>query len=315
MVARFAAYRWHVDGAEARWHHLAASPPQDRRYSVDELWKTRSEAYDALEAAGVRGGAVVAHPYRTNERGNTLYEIATTNGEVEENTGRWKFLRELSDDWDELADYVEASPHYHALGAAPDVDGEAVPGDWIVKRIQTAKAFHHIKDTEAYRDMIAPAYYVLTHAADQPGRQTTTYFGDVHPNTFDPEEELTASAWYQIQKEAEKAVKEYPEEGGEGSGVGAEECPREDCEAKVHDVVHLPELLENDDWTGRIRAQSHGRAKLNRLRGVILWWEGRCDTPPPSARDNESRFLAWLEEIGAKHVPNPSQVSLATAVM
>ena len=313
MVAQFAAYRWHVEGAEARWHHLAASPPQDRRYSLRELWETRSDAYDALEAAGVRGGAVVVHPYRTNDRGNNLYETAKTEGDVEEDTGRWKFLRETADDWDELARYVKASPHYHALGAAPDVDGEAVPGDWIVKRLQTAKAFHHIRDTEAYRDMVAPAYYVLTHAADQPGRQTTTYFGAVH--SFNPEEELTASEWHVIQREAEKAVKEYPEEDGDGSGPAAEECPREECEALVHDVMHLPELLEDDDWVSGIRSGVGGRARYNRLMGVLLWWEGRCDNPPPAARDDEARFREWLEEIGAKHVPDPSQVSLSTAVM
>lgn len=313
MVAQFAAYRWAVDGAEARWHHLVASPPQDRRYSLRELWETRSDAYDALEAAGVRGGAVVVHPYRTNERGNNLYETAQAEGELEEDTGRWKFLRETADDWDELTRYIEASPHYHAFGAAPDVDSEAVPGDWIVERLQTAKGFYHIRDTEAYEDMVAPAYYVLTHAADQPGRQTTTYFGAVH--SFNPEEELTASEWHVIQKQAEKAVKEYPEEDGEGSGPAAEECPVDGCEALVHDVMHLPELLEDDDWVASVRSEIGGRARYNRLMGVLLWWEGRCDTPPPSARNNKKRMREWLEEIGVKHVPDPSQVSLSTAVM
>jgi len=312
MVAQFAAYRWHVDGAEARWHHLVASPPQDRRYSLRELWETRSDAYDALESAGVRGGAVVVHPYRTNERADNLYSTAKEEGDVEEGTGRWKFLRDVADDWDELTGYVEAEPHYHALGAAPDVDGEGLD-DWIVKRIQTAKPFYHIRDTEAYRDMAAPAYYVLTHAADQEGRNTTTYFGDVH--SFNPEEELTAAEWSRIQMEAEKAVKEYPEEEGGGCGPAAEECPREDCTAAVYDVMHLPDLLEDDDWVASVRSQIGGRARYNRLMGVLLWWEGRCDTPPPAARDNEGRFREWLEEIGETHVPEPSQVSLSTAVM
>ncbi|MFC7078291.1 hypothetical protein, partial [Haloarcula halophila] len=73
-VARLAAYRHAVDGAEKRLSHIVASPPQDRRYSKRAMWETRSEAYEVLKDAGVRGGMAVTHPYRTNERGDTLFE-------------------------------------------------------------------------------------------------------------------------------------------------------------------------------------------------------------------------------------------------
>ena len=67
--------------------------------------------------------------------------------------------------------------------------------------------------------------------------QAITYFGDLAPASFDPEEELTAAAWDRIQREAEKAVKEHPDE--EGRQVGPEECPRDGCVAAVHDIAHL----------------------------------------------------------------------------
>ncbi|MFB6294832.1 MAG: hypothetical protein ABEI97_03665 [Candidatus Nanohaloarchaea archaeon] len=97
IVARLAAYRHAVDGAEKPASHVMASPPQDRRYSAQEMWDTRSEAYDALRAAGVNGGPVVTHPYRTNERGNALYSTAQESGQVEEDTGRWAFLRDVAE--------------------------------------------------------------------------------------------------------------------------------------------------------------------------------------------------------------------------
>jgi hypothetical protein len=319
MVARFAAYRHAVDGAEKRWHHGVASPPQDRRYSVRELWETRREAYDALEAAGFRGGATVTHPYRTSERGDTLFEVAVQEGEVEEDTGRWAFLRDLADDWDEMNRYIEAAPHYHVLGPGEDIDGEAAPDDWLVKRIQTAKPFY-FRDTEAYRDMVAPAYYVLTHGADQEGKHTTTYFGELHPASFDPEEELTAAVWSRIQMEAEKAVKEEPV-AGEGAEAkterhaGPEECPVDGCEACVLDVMHLAEYMEDEEWVEAVMGHRDGRARYHRLMGVLLWWEGRCDSPPPGASTSEHRFREWLEDRGSVLTPEVRQVSLQTAIM
>jgi hypothetical protein len=316
MVARLAAYRHAVDGAEKRLSHVVASPPQDRRYSTREMWETRRDAYDALEAAGVRGGAVVTHPYRTNERGDTLFETARDAGEVEDDTGRWAFLRETADDWEELAGYIEPSPHYHALAAGPDIDGEAAPGDWLVKRIRSVKPFVHVRDTEAYRAMVAPAYYILTHAADQQGRQTTTYFGDVHPASFDPEEELTAAVWSRIQMEAEKAVKERPSDEDEGGvGGGPEECPHEKCAADVLDVMYLPDFLDDEEWVTSIRANRDGQARYKRLMGVLLWYEGRCDTPPPGAVTSKPALREWLEESGGVHIVEPRQVTIETAVM
>jgi len=315
MVARMAAYRHAVEGAEKRVSHVVASPPQDRRYSVRELWETRSESYEALEAAGVRGGPVVAHPYRTNERANSLYETAVEAGEIDEDYGRWRFLRESADGWNDLTRYIEAAPHYHVpIAPAKDVSPEGT-GDWVVKRIRTMQAFV-IHDTEAYRDMVASAYYVLTHGAVQQGKQTTTWFGDVHPGSFNPEEELTAAAWSRIQIEAEKAVKETPEEAEEGGGSGGpEECPQEECEAAVVDLMYLPEYLDDEEWVESVRAGTGGRERIARLRGALAWWENRADRPPPSVMSSEERMRNWLEDRGTVFMPEVRQVTIQTAVM
>lgn len=313
MVARLAAFRYAAEGAGKRLSHVVASPPQDRRYSAREVWETRSEAYEAMEAAGVRGGATVTHSYRTNDRGDALFATAVEQGDVDEGTGRWRFLRDLADgDWDELARYIEAAPHYHALAAAEDVDGEAAPDGWVVKRIDSVKPFHY-RDTEAYRDMAARAYYVLTHGTVQQGRQTTTYFGDVHPAAFNPEEELTAAVWSRIQMEAEKAVKENPSEEGDGSGHAGEECPCEECEAPVIDLMYLPEYLDDDEWVTEILAHRDGRKRWLQLQGMLMWRQGRTDRPPPSVQSSEERLLNWLEVQGGVMTPEPRQASL-TAV-
>jgi len=323
MVAQLAAYRYAQPmGTEKRLCHVVASPPQDRRYSARSMWETRSETYDVLEAAGVRGGATVTHPFRTNDRGDELYQTAKEKGDLDDGTGKWRFLRETTDGFEGLSRYIEAEPHYHTLAAVEDVQSENAPEGWIVERIRTFDSFHP-RDEKAYRDMAATVYYTLTHGANQEGRSTTTYFGEVH--SFTPSEELTAAMWDRIQMEAEKAVKEVePEEPKEGEAVsaGPEECPHDECEATVHDVYYLSEFLDDEDWVESVRERYNGPKRLARLRGVMLLWTGSGDRPPPSVRGDEEMMEEWLARAGSGLRPGQSsrseptkQVGLQTAVM
>jgi hypothetical protein len=317
MVARLAAYREARDGWEKRMVHAAASPPPERRYSRRGLWETRSEAYEAMKAAGARGGAVVTHPYRTTEEANRLFESADTP----EGMGKWRFIRELvgdldGDEWQNIQQYVEPSPHYHGLVAAEDLDGSRAPEGWVVENIRSFDPFQY-DDPESYQDMVATAYYVLTHGGVQDGRSTTTYFGEVHPNAFDPAEELTVSKWRRIQHEAERAVKGVEEIGEETDGVGTAgpaECPRDDCEAVVRELEQLPAYLNDEEFLSHIRTLKEGRARLARLRGTVAYWEERTDRPPPSARRSKARYLEWLQERGEVFRPEPNQTRLS-AVM
>jgi hypothetical protein len=315
LVARLAAFREAREGLEKRGVHAVASPPQDRRYSVEQLWKTRREAYEAFEAAGVRGGAVATHPYRTTEELDRVFREADT----EEGMGKWRFLRELADDlddggdeWGEVKRYIVAEPHYHGLGPATDVDGSDAPEGWVVENIRSFDRFHY-NDLESYEDMVATAYYVLTHGAVQDGRSTTTYFGELHPSKFDPEEELTLTQWRRIQEMAERAVKGYEDPEEEGDGSGERECPREGCEGRVVEMVNVPDLLADEDWRAKVRTQRDGRKLLRQVRGVVAYWESRTDRPPPSVVTSEARFLEWLERRGRSLTPEPEQSRLSTA--
>ena len=321
LVERLAAYRESRDGWEKRMCHVVASPPPRARWGVRDLWERRSDAYEALEAAGVRGGAAITHPYRTTLEGDRLYkQYAKKAGDGA--MPKWRFFRELAsdlpgDDWEELQPHIEASPHYHTLAAVEDVNGENAPDDWVVENLGSFDRFSY-EVSESYEDMARAAYYVLTHGAVQEGKATTTYFGEIHPNAFDPEEELTAAKWSRIQMEAEKAVKgeaEEIEEDDEATAHGPEECPRDGCEACVVDVYHLPEYMEDDEFVSRVLSKRDGRKRLNRLRGLFAWWDTRTDRPPPGALTNERRLLHWLEDQGETFTPEPKQIGLTEAVM
>lgn len=316
QVARWAAYRHAVEGAQKRVSHVVASPPQNRRYSLDRLWSTRSESYEALEAAGVRGGSVVTHPYRTNDRGDRLYAAAVDAGAIEEDYGKWRFLRESTDGWEELSEYVEASPHYHALAAAEDVDTEAAPDGWVVHRIGTFPVFH-IDDLESYKAMGRAVYYLLTHGAVQSAgtnRATTTYFGEVHPNSFNPEEELSDCEWRRIQEMAEEAVRGWKDDEGEGIGAGPDECPCDGCSSPVVPIEELASYLNDEEWVRALRRQDEGYKRWLQLRGLQHWVDGG-DRPPPSGNLDRDDLLGWLEQQGRRIAgprPEPRQTGLGS---
>ena len=299
MVARLAAYRHAQEGAGKRAGHVVASPPQDRRYSKERLYGTRSDAYDAFEAAGVPGGAVVTHPYRQNDRGQTLWETAQDAGEVPEGMGLWRFLREVSEGWEDLKRYIEPSPHYHAVAPLDDVDGDRAPDGWVVERIRTFEPFY-IRKEESYEDMVSTAYYILTHGAAPHGRgenrATLTYFGALHPACFDPEEELTQTEWKRIQMMAERVVKE--ENAGSEGEETEETCSRSGCEAEVVDLFGLRDRLNEETFKDRVYSHRDGHSRWLRLRGLLAWTDGMVDNPPPGTASSEKRLLEWLEMKG-----------------
>jgi hypothetical protein len=291
-LRRLAAYRHAQDDPwDKRLVHVVASPPQNRRYSVREFWSTRSDSYDALEAAGIRGGVNVAHPYRTSDVGNELYQTAVAHGDIDADYGRWRFLREISEEWSELKQYIEASPHYHALAPAQDVSGDQAPGDWVVDNLGSLSRFE-IDEPEGYYDMAGRLGYILSHSSDQDGKMTTTYFGEVHPAAFSPEEELTDEELATIDEMVAEVV------GLDDSGKGPEECPHPDCQCRVLPLCKLSDRLDDDDWVSGVRDHTNGGKRLAILRGTRAYTEGLCDTPPPTARCDPEQLKAWLKKQG-----------------
>lgn len=290
-LRRLAAYRQVQDGWGRRLVHVVASPPQGRRYSVREFWETRSDAYDAFEAAGVRGGVCVAHAWRTSDAGDELYRAAVEHGDIDVDYGRWRFLREVSEGWDDLLRYIEAAPHYHAIAPSEDVRGDHAPEGWVVDNMGSLSRFE-IDDLGCYEEMAQRLGYILSHGAEQLDKMMTTYFGEVHPAAFDPAEELTDEELAKIDEMVEAAV-------GLDEGHGPEECPHEGCECRVMDLIHLDELLDDDEWVQSVRDHTDGGERLAILRGTQAYIKGLTDRPPPSAQSDPEGLRRWLKRQGA----------------
>ena len=317
LVARLAAYRQaQPDGPRRRLLHVVTSPDRSRRWTAEAFWDARSASYDAVKAVDGRGGVTVPHAYRTSDAGDWLFEEAVERGDWERDAGKWSLLRDAADDWGEMLEYVEEAPHYHHLVAAQDFDTDAIPSGQVVKNIRSLDAFH-LRDMTAYRDMAATAMYLLSHAAFEPagldggGRNTVTYFGDVHPNGFDPAEELTAAEWDTVQRMAERAVRTDPSEDVAGDGLDEPDrrsCTVDGCDGEIVDIGELRDWLRDAAWLNSI-----GEKQATILEGAIGWLEEQGDRPPPST--NRESIRRWLYQRGDKrqYRPRSRQASFKTA--
>ena len=287
-VARLAAYREaQSHGWDRRMVHVVASPEVTGEVTERRLWRWRSEAQQIARDAGLRGGLMVVHPYRTTDELDQLYGQAVAGG-LPGDYGKWRFARDLAaGDWKTQQRYISAAPHYHIIGPARDVDGGAVAGldGWVVKMIRSLPR-HQLRDPEAYEALAGVTWYLRSHAAHQPGRHSVSYFGAVHPATFDPQEALTASQWDQVCQMANHAV-EPP---------GADEealCGADDCEAPVFDMYELTARMAQIDWFNPL----DGTIK-NQLIGLKLWYIDGMAVPPPHTTTDKEALLSWLERKG-----------------
>ncbi len=307
IVARLAAYRQaQPDGSRRRLLHVVTSPDRSVYWSAEAFWDARSASYEAVRAVGGRGGVTVPHAYRTSDEGDWLFEEAVERGDWDREAGKWSLLRDAADDWDEMLAYVEEAPHFHHLVAAEDFDTEAIPSGHVVKNIRSLDAFH-LRDMTGYRDMAATAMYLLSHGAFEPsgvaggGRNTVTYFGDVHPNAFDPEAELTAAERDTIERMASRAVRTDPSVDVEAEVAEEPErrsCRVDGCDGKIVDIGELRDWLRDPTWLDLI-----GEKQATILEGALGWIEEQGDRPPPSV-DQES-IVRWLYQRGEERQFRP----------
>ena len=303
-VERLAAFREAAEGWGKRLLHLVASPTEDR-VSTERFWSLRSDAQDVVQAAGARGGYCIAHPYRTSDAADELFRTAVQEGTLDEDTGRWTFLRRLAGgDWSRWEGLVEAGPHYHFLAACEDFDPEAVPDGWVVKNVRSFSRFER-QDRESYEDMARATWYLRTHGAAEEFRQTATWFGEMHPASFDPGEELTATAWDRIQREAAEAVGVPIEEMRDRDGDGERTCEIEDCEAVLHDIEDLQTFIADASWMRSIPPK-----RRHRIRAVEIWVFEETVIPPPAVRSSEERTREWLLETGRQYLSQSKQTGL-----
>jgi hypothetical protein len=234
-----------------------------------------------------------------------LFETAVEEGDWEREWGRWSFLRDLAGgEWEEWERLVEAGPHYHFVGPCRDFDPEAVPEGWVVKNVRSFSRFEK-RDMEAYEDMARAVYYLRTHGAVQDERHTVRWFGEVHPNAFDPAEELGAAEWHFIQERAGESVGLPPEETGDEESEPR--CDREGCEGVVHPIEELSVALSNAEWVRSIPPK-----RRHRLRAVTLWVFEESVKPPPAVRVSEAKVREWLLETGRMYFNTSRQSNLGT---
>jgi hypothetical protein len=304
-VARLAAFRESAEGWGKRLLHVVASPDVDR-VSTDRFWKLMSEAQDVVREAGVRGGLEVAHPYRSSQEGDMRFETVVEQGEWERDWGRWSFFRDFAGgDWEQWESLIEPGPHYHFIGACRDFDPEAIPDGWVVKNVRSFSRFEK-RDLEAYQDMARAVYYLRTHGAVQQGRHTVRWFGALHPNTFDPAEELGATEWHFIQERAGEVVGESPAKPEDGEKE-EERCEVDGCEAVIHPIEELWTYTANAEWMRSVPPK-----RRHRLRAVTLWVFEESVKPPPEVRASEAKVREWLLEIGGLYFNTSRQSNLGT---
>jgi hypothetical protein len=189
--------------------------------------------------------------------------------------------------------------------ACEDFDPEAVPDGWVVKNVRSFSRFER-QDRESYEDMARAAWYLRTHGAAEEFRQTATWFGEMHPASFDPGEELTAVAWDRIQREAAEAVGVPIEEMRDGEGGDGERtCEVEDCEAVLHDIEDLQTFTADASWMRSIPPK-----RRHRIRAVEIWVFEETVIPPPAVRSSEERTREWLLETGRQYLSQSKQTGL-----
>jgi hypothetical protein len=295
--------------------HITTNPEQGKRWTTRRFWDMRSDSYKKVEKAGGLGGATVPHAYRVSDWGQEVWTQATENGDVPEDYGKWRLLRESSETWEEM---VEVAPHTHHLAAVEDLDGETVEEieagtGWVVHNIRSLAPFYldaeevppavvEESDQDAeeiarrgYEDMARLTQYLFSHAAvqdkvgDLPRKNTLTYWGQIHPNSFDPEEELTDEEWHMIEEAAEAAVGvEVVEEGPEeATGHG---CARDGCEAHVYPLGELLEKIGGPD--GPAWVESLDTEQAYEIWGLKIWLS---DRPPPGIEAPDARKTEYVD--------------------
>lgn len=272
VVAKLAAARHAAqDGADKRAVHAVLSPPQGSVNSIEAFYDARTEALELARKHGVRGGVTVAHGFRPDEDTKAAFKNDDPDG------GIWRYIRENERNW---RDQVYWSPHYHVVGLGRYDDMTAGDPDaddgWVFKKIRSLDSFEGLRDRDGYDDMAAVVRYLLSHATfpAEENRQAVTWYGDLHPTNFSPEEELSDGAWSVIERMAEAVVGAEGDRGDQdGDDDQAEECPVDGCDGELHPIWDAQDFLDQ-------RGDRLQDGQYDRLMSAYLWATGDIQPPP-----------------------------------
>lgn len=250
---RIQCFRYRSEFKQAA--HVVVSPPEADVMTEREFYKGKKKAAEMAQEKGMRGCAVVAHPWRPTDLAKELYRA------VDRDVGIWVWLRQEYTE-DEIRQLVKWSPHYHIIGATtPDMDPADDSDEWNYVWLRSFKPIGGATDQESHEDVYGAFRYLLSHTGwpEESTKQAITWYGDLANSVFVEE----ATEDWQIQKPSEgvqntiqRVTEEVagvtPDEEEEGDGGGDQsdddgECPLDDCGGRLIDVFDVDAYLRHNE--------------------------------------------------------------------
>ena len=293
QALRISAYReTQPANIQRRTVHAVVSPPQGKVNDLDDVRWARRVAADLAEQQGIRGGAVIFHPFRPNDSMKREWERVKDIVDC----GMWVYIRRQSDSMDDLLDRVDWSPHFHVVGPAVDVkegDSEA-DGGWVFQNVRSLKPYDGPEDTEALADTYGLFRYLASHvgfSADE-SMHAVTWYGDLSYNVFGEREMPPTSVVSRIERRLLEMAGEFRETREDGEGGDTDDtrrCVADDCAGEVVQMFEVDELLERVEFPERVR---------DRIDVAVAWWMGDAIPPPglkrPRSEEEAREALAAL---------------------
>lgn len=252
------------------WHrqvvHAVVSPDDGEVMNKRQYWNWYGKASEIAAEKGMRGYAVIGHPWRVTDAGKYLYRKA---GEDGSEYGMWVWLRKELEE-PVLREVIEFSPHYHVIGLGSEGMEAAQESDEAAYTfIRSVKPYRGRYDRESHEDLYGLFRYLLSHTGFPEGstKQVTRWYGDLANNVFvddateDWQIQKPVRAAETIQREVEAIAGVEPEGDGEG-GTERDMCDHEGCEAEVIEVEGLRQYLAENDPPDEVKY---------RMRAVREW--------------------------------------------
>ena len=276
--------------------HATVSPTEGDIMTEREFYKGKKKAAEIAQEKGFRGCAVVAHPWRVTDEAKQMYRA------VDRDVGIWVWLRRNYTE-SEIKQLIYWSPHYHIIGpSTPDMEPASDSDDWVYKFIRSVKPMGGASDRDAHEDVYGAFRYLLSHTGWPEGetKQAITWYSDLANAVFVED----ATEDWQIQKPSEgvrNSIQRHTEEVAgvsveEDGGVGVEDarddegdCPCEDCDGVLIDVLDVERYLRHNEPPPDV-------ARV--MTTCYEWRLGRLQLPPglkrPSTEEDARRALDHL---------------------
>jgi len=266
------------------------SPPEADVRNERQFYQWKSKAAEMADEKGLRGFAVVPHPYRATDDTIQRYRAEDPDSAL------WVWIREQCEDMDDVEDMARWSPHYHIIGlTSPDMDEGTDEDEAVYTFIRSLESFEGVRDRESHNDLYGAFRYLYSHAGYPAGsrRDTTTWHGALANNKF---VEVATESWQHekpsegilsvLEREIEAvAGPTDDDESGGSEAVGVDdmgECPVEDCDGYLIDVFDVGAYLRQADPPPDVRA---------RMETARDWRLGRS-LPPPGLKKPQTEEQA-----------------------